>query len=45
LDSFIADLAFAIGAQYIKAGAPERGERIAKYNRLLEIEEEIERGA
>jgi enolase len=41
LDSFIADLAFAVDASYIKAGAPERGERIAKYNRLLEIEEEI----
>jgi len=40
-DSFISDLAFAVGASYIKAGAPERGERIAKYNRLLEIQEEI----
>jgi len=40
-DSFISDLAFGIGASYIKAGAPERGERIAKYNRLLEIQEEI----
>ncbi len=36
-DSFIADLAVAIGAKYIKAGAPARGERVAKYNRLLEI--------
>ena len=38
-DSFIADLAVAVGADYIKSGAPSRGERLAKYNRLLEIEE------
>ncbi len=37
-DSFISDLAIAVGAQYLKAGAPARGERVAKYNRLLEIE-------
>lgn len=37
-DSFISDLAVAVGADYIKAGAPARGERVAKYNRLLEIE-------
>ncbi len=36
-DSFIADLAVAISAKYIKAGAPARGERVAKYNRLMEI--------
>ena len=40
-DAFITDLAFAVGASYLKAGAPERGERVVKYNRLLEIEEEI----
>jgi enolase len=40
-DSFIADLAFGIGADFIKAGAPARGERVVKYNRLLKIEEEI----
>ena len=40
-DDFIADLAVGIGADYIKAGAPARGERVAKYNRLLKIEEEI----
>lgn len=40
-DDFIADLAVAIGADYMKAGAPCRGERICKYNRLLRIEEEI----
>ncbi len=38
-DSFIADLAVGIGASQIKAGAPTRGERTAKYNRLLRIEE------
>lgn len=36
-DDFIADLAYAVGAFGIKLGAPARGERIAKYNRLLEI--------
>ncbi len=40
-DDFIADLAVGVGAPYIKAGAPARSERLAKYNRLLEIEEEI----
>ncbi len=38
-DSFISDLAVAVGAQYLKAGAPARGERVAKYNRLLKIEQ------
>ncbi|MFA5050167.1 MAG: phosphopyruvate hydratase [Candidatus Micrarchaeia archaeon] len=38
-DSFIADLAVGIGAEYIKTGAPARGERTAKYNQLLRIEE------
>ncbi|MBI5466639.1 MAG: phosphopyruvate hydratase [Candidatus Kerfeldbacteria bacterium] len=41
LDTFIADLAFAFGAPFLKAGAPARGERVAKYNRLLEIEETL----
>ncbi len=40
-DDFIADLAAACCADFIKSGAPARGERIAKYNRLLEIEKEI----
>ncbi|MBU1131589.1 phosphopyruvate hydratase [Patescibacteria group bacterium] len=40
-DTFIADLAVAAGAEYIKAGAPSRSERVAKYNRLMEIEEEL----
>lgn len=39
--SFIADLAVGIGAKYIKFGAPARGERVAKYDRLLEIEAEV----
>jgi len=37
-DTFISDLAVGTAADYIKAGAPSRGERIAKYNRLLAIE-------
>ena len=40
-DDFIADFAVAIGADYVKFGAPARGERVAKYNRLLEIEHEL----
>ncbi len=40
-DDFIADLAVATGAGQIKSGAPCRGERVAKYNRLLRIEEEL----
>jgi len=40
-DSFIADLAVGLGCGQIKAGAPCRGERVAKYNQLLRIEEEI----
>ncbi|HTV11286.1 MAG TPA: phosphopyruvate hydratase [Acidimicrobiales bacterium] len=39
-DSFIADLAVATGAGQIKTGAPARGERVAKYNRLVVIEAE-----
>jgi len=40
-DTFIADLAVATGAGQIKTGAPSRSERVAKYNRLLQIEEEV----
>ena len=40
-DSFIADLSVGIGARQCKFGAPARGERTAKYNRLLKIEEEL----
>ena len=40
-DTTIADLAVALNAGQIKTGAPSRGERTAKYNRLLRIEEEL----
>jgi enolase len=40
-DTFIADLAVATAAGQIKAGAPSRSERVAKYNRLLQVEEEV----
>ena len=40
VDSFIADLAVGSGCGQIKSGAPARGERVAKYNRLIEIEAE-----
>jgi len=40
-DSFIADLAVGVAAHYFKAGAPVHGERVAKYNRLMEIEEKL----
>lgn len=40
-DDFIADLAVAAGSVFLKAGALARGERLAKYNRLLEIADEV----
>ena len=40
-DAFIADLAVACNAGQIKTGAPCRSERVAKYNRLLMIEQEL----
>lgn len=40
-DDFISDLAVGLGCGKIKLGAPCRGERIAKFNRLLEIEEQL----
>ena len=40
-DTFISDLAVAVNGGYIKAGAPCRTDRVAKYNRLLCIESEI----
>jgi enolase len=40
-DSFIAHLSTAFGSDFIKAGAPARGERVAKYNELLRIEEQL----
>lgn len=42
-DVFIADLAVGISADLIKSGSPSKEERMAKYNRLLEIEEEIKK--
>ena len=41
IDDFIADLAVALSSGQIKTGAPSRGERTAKYNRLLRIEEKL----
>jgi enolase len=40
-DTFIADLAVAVGANFIKTGSLSRSERVEKYNRLMEIEQEI----
>ena len=44
-DTTIADLAVALNTAQIKTGAPSRSERVAKYNRLLRIEEELGDGA
>lgn len=43
-DTTIADLAVAVNAEYIKTGSLSRSERLAKYNRLMEIEEELLKG-
>ncbi|SFL49430.1 Enolase, C-terminal TIM barrel domain, partial [Pelosinus propionicus DSM 13327] len=40
-DSTIADIAVAVNAGQIKTGAPTRSDRVAKYNQLLRIEEEL----
>ena len=40
-DTTIADLAVALNTCQIKTGAPSRSERVAKYNQLLRIEEEL----
>ena len=40
-DATIADLAVALGTGQIKTGAPARSDRVAKYNQLLRIEEEL----
>lgn len=42
-DWFIADFAVGVSANYVKFGAPARGERVAKYNRLLAIEVELQK--
>ncbi len=44
-DTFIADLAVATGVGQIKTGSVSRTDRIAKYNQLLRIEEELGQGA
>ena len=44
-DTTIADLAVALNTCQIKTGAPSRSERVAKYNQLLRIEEELGEGA
>jgi enolase len=44
-DTTIADLAVAVGCGQLKTGAPARSERVAKYNQLLRIEEELEDAA
>lgn len=44
-DTFLADFAVAMGGGQLKTGSTSRSERIAKYNRLLEIEEELGRAA
>jgi enolase len=40
-DSFIADLVVGLGTGQIKSGAPCRSDRLAKYNQILRIEEEL----
>jgi enolase len=44
-DTFISDLVVATGAGQIKTGSASRTDRIAKYNQLLRIEEELGQGA
>ncbi len=44
-DTFLADFAVAMDGGHLKTGSASRSERIAKYNRLLEIEEELGKGA
>ncbi len=40
-DDFIADLTVGLRTGHLKSGAPCRGERVAKYNRLMDIEDEL----
>lgn len=42
-DDFIADLTVALGTGHLKSGSPCRGERVAKYNRLMDIEDDLAR--
>lgn len=41
-DDFIADLTVGLRAGHLKSGAPCRGERVVKYNRLMDIEDDLE---
>jgi enolase len=41
VDSFIADMTVALDTGHLKSGAPARGERVEKYNRLLRIEQDL----
>jgi len=43
MDDFIADLAVGLGADFIKSGSPAKPERMVKYNRLLQIENELKK--
>lgn len=40
-DDFIADLVVGLSTGHLKSGSPCRGERVAKYNRLMDIEDEL----
>jgi len=40
-DTFVSDLALGLGAEFVKFGAPARGERVSKYNRLLDLSHRI----
>ncbi|MCB0887017.1 MAG: phosphopyruvate hydratase, partial [Propionibacteriaceae bacterium] len=44
-DTTIADLAVALGCGQIKSGAPARTDRVAKYNQLLRIEDDLDEAA
>jgi enolase len=41
-DTFVSDLALGIGSEFVKFGAPARGERVVKYNRLLDLYHRIQ---
>ena len=41
-EDFLADFAVGVGADFVKFGAPGRGERVAKYNRILFIQEYLQ---
>jgi len=44
-DAFLADFAVAMDGGHLKSGSASRGERLAKYNRLLEIEDKLQSSA